>query len=277
MKKLWLLVIGCFLVILSGCHTNKEVVEESQFPVLTHFITIVHEVKGYDSSEREKFIQEALTLKESPPSNPLLENLTNELEMIGFTEEQPFLEDTSDNPLNSLNMKYSINSPSKSLFLVLTYRFNSTILPDNLQLALTTTNIEDSAELSSVFKLDSPIEEVFESLLPLFSNQTPIEKDDLVSNLKEVDATFEEIDGGQKQSYSISDDQSSLNISYNPETKLVELMTYTQGDFEKSSYFDNNQVCLSIVSYSLNQEVFETTIYEPLVNYLSNKLIPENQ
>ena len=54
-------------------------------------------------------------------------------------------------------------------------------------------------------------------------------------------------------------------------------MTYTQGDFEKSSYFDNNQVCLSIVSYSLNQEVFETTIYEPLVNYLSNKLIPENQ
>lgn len=277
MKKLWLLVIGCFLVILSGCHTNKEVVEESQFPVLTHFITIVHEVKCYDSSEREKFIQEALALKESPPSNPLLENLTNELEMIGFTEEQPFLEDTSDKPLNSLNMKYSINSPSKSLFLVLTYRFNSTILPDNLQLALTTTNIEDSAELSSVFKLDSPIEEVFESLLPLFSNQTPIEKDDLVSNLKEVDATFEEIDGGQKQSYSISDDQSSLNISYNPETKLVELMTYTQGDFEKSSYFDNNQVCLSIVSYSLNQEVFETTIYEPLVNYLSNKLIPENQ
>ena len=277
MKKLWLLVIGCFLVILSGCHTNKEVVEESQFPVLTHFIKIVHEVKDYDKSEREKFIQEALALKESTPSNPLLKDLTNEFESIGFTEEQPFLEDTSDNPLNSLNMKYSLNGPSKSLFLVLTYRFNSTILPDTFQLALTTTNIQDSAELSSVFKLDSPIEEIFESLLPLFSNQTPIEKDDLVSNLKEVDATFEEIDGGQKQSYSISDDQSSLNISYNPETKLVELMTYTQDDFEKSSYFDGNQACLSVVSYSLNQDVFETTIYEPLVNYLSKKLVSEKQ
>ena len=54
-------------------------------------------------------------------------------------------------------------------------------------------------------------------------------------------------------------------------------MTYTQGDFEKSSYFDNNQACLSVVSYSVNQEVFETTIYEPLVNYLSKNLIPENQ
>ena len=143
MKKLWLFVAGCFLVILASCHTNKEIDEPSQFPVLTHFIKMVHEVKGYDSSEREAFIEEALLLKDSTPSNPLLKDLANEFETIGFTEEQPFLEDTSDNPLNSLNMKYSINSPSKSLFLVLTYHFNSTILPDTFQLALRTINIQE--------------------------------------------------------------------------------------------------------------------------------------
>ena len=91
MKRLWLFVTGCFLVILVGCHTNKEINQPSQFPLLTRFIEMVHEVKGYDKNEREKFIEEALLLNESTPSNPLLKDLTNEVETIGFTEAE-FLE-----------------------------------------------------------------------------------------------------------------------------------------------------------------------------------------
>ncbi len=270
MKKLWLVVVGCCLFSLIGCRSNKEIIDADPFHVLNQFLKMVNEVERYDEDERAQFMTEALSINK--PSS--FEPLASEIETISFTEAGPFSEDSS----NTLNMKYNLVFPSKSLSLMLAYRFSPNTLSDSFQMALQTTYFEDSLELSLIFHLESnPIEDVFEALVPIFLSQTPIEESHLITQLKEVEASFEKNESGTKQIYSIYDDQSVLTVSYNPETKLMDLVTYDVDGFEKSIYSSDYQVYLSIVRNQLNQAEFEKDIYDKLVIYLDKRLVSEQQ
>lgn len=277
MKKLCLFVMGCILVILVGCHSKNEETEQiAPFPILSHFLNMVDEIQSYNTNEREQFIKDALSMKETTSSNPLFENLKSEMESIRFSETGPFLEDTSNQPLNTLTIQYELVIPSElgMQSLSIGYRFSPKIMSDNFQVSLKTPHIEDSIELSLIFRLpSSPIENVFEEQLPTFVTQTPIEMTNLTDHLKQESMSFEEHEGEQGIIYSIHDDETVLNISYDSQTQLINLLTYYVSDFEKSAYLIEEQATLSITNSRLNQYVFESDIYQKLVDYFEQKLL----
>ena len=49
-----------------------------------------------------------------------------------------------------------------------------------------------------------------------------------------------------KQIYSLHDGTNVLTISYDPQTKLIDLVTYDTQGFQKSLYFSDGQRILSI-------------------------------
>lgn len=276
MKKLWIIVVGCFLISLTGCHSKKEMIETESLPVLNQFIKIVHEVESYEVTQRDEFIKQSLSVHESSTENSLFDYLKDNNESIGFTETGPFLEDKSENPLNTLTIKYNLAPPSKSVSFMLAYRFSSKEITDYFQMALQTDKLEDDAELSTIFNLKSSlIGDVFEQLLSTFSRQTEIEMSDLKETLQAVEASFEEHTSEMKQVYSLQDGTDMLTISYDPQIKLIDLVTYDTQEFQKSIYFSNEQRILSITNNNLSQTVFENEIYEKLVNYLSKKFRSE--
>lgn len=281
MKKLCLFLSGCLLVILVGCHSKKEETEQMDpFPVLSHFLNMVDEIQSYNTNEREQFIKDALSMKETTSSNPLFENLKSEMESVRFSETGPFLEDTSNQPVNTLTMQYELVIPSElgSQSLSIGYRFSPAMMSDNFQVSIRIPNIEDSIELSLIFGLpSSPIEDIFEELLPTFATQTPIEMTTLTDRLKEASILFEEHEGSQGIIYSIHDDETVLNISYDSQIRLINLLTYYVGDFEKSGYLIEEQANLSITNSHLNQLLFERDIYQKLVDYFEQKLLIANE
>lgn len=280
MKKLCLFVAGCLLIILVGCHWKKEGMEEvNLFPVLNHFLNMVDEIQSYNINEREQFMKDALSMKETTTSNPLFENLKNEMESVRFSETGPFLEDTSNQPVNTLTMQYELVIPSElgSQSLSISYRFSPAMMPDYFQVSIRTPNIEDSIELSLIFGLpSSPIEDIFEELIPNFATQTPIEMTTLTDLLKESSFSFEEHEGTRGIIYSIHDNETVLNISYDSQMQLMNLLTYYIGDFEKSAYFIEEQANLSITNSRLNQLIFKKDIYQKLVDYFNQKLLIGN-
>ena len=236
---------------------------------------MVDEIQSYNTNEREQFIKDALSIKETTTSNPLFENLKSEMESVRFSETGPFLEDTSNQPLNTLTIQYELVIPSElgMQSLSIGYRFSPKIMSDNFQVSLKTPHIEDSIELSLIFRLpSSPIENVFEEQLPTFVTQTPIEMTNLTDHLKQESMSFEEHEGEQGIIYSIHDDETVLNISYDSQTQLINLLTYYVSDFEKSAYLIEEQATLSITNSRLNQYVFESDIYQKLVDYFKQKL-----
>lgn len=276
MKKLWLIVAGCFLINLMGCHFKKELTETELFPVLKQFLTIVHEVESYNMTERADFINQSLSLSESSSQNPLFDYLKDDHESIGFTETGPFSTDDSENPLDTLTIKYNLSPPSKSMSFMLAYRFSSKEVTDDFQLALQTNDLEDNAQLSTIFNLkNSLIGDVFEQILLLFLNETEIETTELIKILQTAEISFEEHESEIKQIYSLHDGTNVLTISYDPQTKLIDLVTYDTQGFQKSLYFSNGQRILSITTNDLNQTSFENEIYEKLVTYLNQKMMSE--
>ena len=121
----------------------------------------------------------------------------------------------------------------------------------------------------------SLIGDVFEQLLSTFSRQTEKEMSDLKETLQAVEASFEEHTSETKQVYSLQDGTDVLTISYDPQIKLIDLVTYDTQGFQKSIYFSNEQRILSITNNNLSQTVFENGIYEKLVHYLSEKIVLE--
>ena len=94
----------------------------------------------------------------------------------------------------------------------------------------------------------------------------------LTDHLKQESMSFEEHEGQQGIIYSIHDDETVLNISYDSQTQLINLLTYYVSDFEKSAYLIEEQATLSITNSRLNQYVFESDIYQKLVDYFKQKL-----
>ncbi len=236
MKKLCLFVIGCILVILVGCHSKKEETEQIEpFPILSHFLNMVDEIQSYNTNEREQFIKDALSIKETTTSNPLFENLKSEMESVRFSETGPFLEDTSNQPLNTLTIQYELVIPSElgMQSLSIGYRFSPKIMSDNFQVSLKTPHIEDSIELSLIFRLpSSPIENVFEEQLPTFVTQTPIEMTNLTDHLKQESMSFEEHEGEQIYGCNTLMNEEYKDMFYLP-VRVAELQT----SFSRKQYF----------------------------------------
>ena len=275
MKRLWFFVAGFLLINLMGCQFKKELTETELFPVLNQFLTIVNEVEHYSKTERDDFIHQSLSMSQSSTQNPLFDYLKDDHESIGFTETGPF-DDDSENSINTLTVKYNFSPSSKSVSLMLAYRFNSKEVPDDFQLALQTNDLEDNVQLSTIFNLKtSLIGDVFEQILLLFLNETEIETTELIKILQTAEISFEEHESEMKQIYSLHDGTNVLTISYDPQTKFIDLVTYDTQGFQKSLYFSDGQRILSIKMSHLSQTKFENEIYENLVTYLSEKMISE--
>ena len=276
MKRLWFFVAGFLLINLMGCQFKKELTETELFPVLNQFLTIVNEVEHYSKTERDDFIHQSLSMSQSSTQNPLFDYLKDDHESIGFTETGPFATDHSENPLNTLTIKYNFSPSSKSVSLMLAYRFNSKEVSDDFQLALQTNNLEDNAQLSTIFNLkNNLIGDVFEQIILLFSNDTEIETTELIKILQTVEISYEEHESEMKKIYSLHDGTNVLTISYDQQTKFIDLVTYDTQGFQKSLYFSDGQRILSIKMSHLSQTKFENEIYENLVTYLSEKMISE--
>ena len=91
------------------------------------------------------------------------------MNQLDLRKQDHFATDHSENPLNTLTVKYNFSPSSKSVSLMLAYRFNSKEVSDDFQLALQTNNLEDNAQLSTIFNLkNNLIGDVFEQIILLF-------------------------------------------------------------------------------------------------------------